>query len=52
MPWLRVVWKLWKLRLMRSHDGDLFLQWNGGHSHKLPSVKLPRRRRKHGHRAG
>lgn len=52
MPWLRVVFKLGKLRLMKSHEGALFLHWNGRQVLHLPPVRLPKLRRKHQQRSG
>jgi len=46
MPWLRLVWKLGKLRLMKSHDGQVFVQW--GDHHKLRVWKPITRRRRVG----
>lgn len=46
MPWLRLVWKLGKLHLLKSHDGQVFVSWNDGH--KLRIWKPIRRRRRVG----
>jgi len=47
MPWLRMVWRLGKLRLMRSHEGEYFLQWKGRQLMRLPRVRWPKLRWRH-----
>jgi hypothetical protein len=35
MPWLRLVWRWWRLSVLRDDDGGLYVRWARGHIRRL-----------------
>ncbi|MDF2628674.1 MAG: hypothetical protein K0R39_2505 [Symbiobacteriaceae bacterium] len=41
MPWLRQVWRLGKVRILKSHTDEYYVEWGHGHTFRLPRLRLP-----------